>query len=312
MIATFVSHRNDCHFCQASHRAAAAHHLEGNYDLVDAVKRDFQTAPVSSKLKALLAIAAKVQESGRQVTRDRCRERPRRRGERHRDPRRSAHRRRVLHVQPLRRRSGDAHAPRRRRLRPDGTAHGQGRICPPQRVARAALYLPDVEANPQPGIYRDLIASARERNAEYSKIWDLFAFQQTFTIHLARFTQGVLRQPATISPGLRELDRRLHLVSERVRVLHAGACRSGQRAARRRDAGVGGATRSRTGADRREDQAAAAIRRQDDTARCPRRTRTISMHFAPPAGTTRRSTTPSRPARSSISTTAGSPPRAFR
>ena len=32
MIATFVSARNDCDFCQASHRAAAAHHLEGNYD----------------------------------------------------------------------------------------------------------------------------------------------------------------------------------------------------------------------------------------------------------------------------------------
>jgi uncharacterized peroxidase-related enzyme len=68
-----------------------------------------------------------------------------------------------------------------------------------------SLYLPDVEENPQPGIYRDLIAAARGRNAEYSKIWDLFAFQQTFTVHLARFTQGVLRQPATISPGLREL-----------------------------------------------------------------------------------------------------------
>jgi uncharacterized peroxidase-related enzyme len=68
-----------------------------------------------------------------------------------------------------------------------------------------SLYLPDVEANHQPGIYRDLIASARGRDAEYSKIWDLFAFQQEFTIHLARFTQGVLRQPATISPGLREL-----------------------------------------------------------------------------------------------------------
>jgi uncharacterized peroxidase-related enzyme len=67
MIATFVSHRNDCHFCKASHRAAAAHHLEGNYNLVDAVTHDFQAAPVSPKLKALLAIAAKVQESGRQV-----------------------------------------------------------------------------------------------------------------------------------------------------------------------------------------------------------------------------------------------------
>jgi uncharacterized peroxidase-related enzyme len=67
MIATLVSDRNDCHFCQASHRAAAAHHLGGNYDTVDAVKRDFNTAPVSPKLKALMTIAAKVQESGKQV-----------------------------------------------------------------------------------------------------------------------------------------------------------------------------------------------------------------------------------------------------
>ncbi len=69
----------------------------------------------------------------------------------------------------------------------------------------SSLYLPGVEANHQPGIYADLVASARGRNAEYSKIWDLFAFQQSFTIHLARFSQGVLRQPASISPALREL-----------------------------------------------------------------------------------------------------------
>jgi uncharacterized peroxidase-related enzyme len=68
MIATLVSDRNDCHFCQASHRAAAAHHLGGNYDVVDAVKRDFDSAPVSPKLKALMTIAARVQESGRNVT----------------------------------------------------------------------------------------------------------------------------------------------------------------------------------------------------------------------------------------------------
>jgi uncharacterized peroxidase-related enzyme len=68
-----------------------------------------------------------------------------------------------------------------------------------------SLYLPGVEANPQPGIYRDLIVAALSRNAEYSKIWDLFAFQQEFTVHLARFTQGVLRQPTSVSPGLREL-----------------------------------------------------------------------------------------------------------
>ena len=69
----------------------------------------------------------------------------------------------------------------------------------------AALYLPEVEARHQRGIYHDLVASARARNAEYSKIWDLFAFRQSFTIHMARFTQGVLREPTTISPALREL-----------------------------------------------------------------------------------------------------------
>jgi uncharacterized peroxidase-related enzyme len=67
MIAAFVSSRNECEFCQASHSAAAAHHLGGDYSLVDAVKRDYRQAPVSAKLKALLAIAAKVRESGRQV-----------------------------------------------------------------------------------------------------------------------------------------------------------------------------------------------------------------------------------------------------
>jgi uncharacterized peroxidase-related enzyme len=68
-----------------------------------------------------------------------------------------------------------------------------------------SLYLPDVEARPQPGPYQALIDSAKGRGVEYSKIWDLFAFQQAFTIHLGRFTNGVLRHPATISPGLREL-----------------------------------------------------------------------------------------------------------
>jgi len=68
MIAAFVSSKNDCVFCHASHRAAAAHHLAGNYDLVDAVRRDPQTAPITNKLKALLTIAGKVQQGGKQVT----------------------------------------------------------------------------------------------------------------------------------------------------------------------------------------------------------------------------------------------------
>lgn len=68
MIAAFVSKRNECHFCQASHGAAAAHHLGGAEDLVDRVCRDPESADVSDKLKALLAIAAKVQVGGLEVT----------------------------------------------------------------------------------------------------------------------------------------------------------------------------------------------------------------------------------------------------
>ena len=68
MIAAFVSSRNECHFCQASHTAAAAHHQQGDYAVVNAVKRDHTSAPISPKLRELLTIAARVQESGRQVT----------------------------------------------------------------------------------------------------------------------------------------------------------------------------------------------------------------------------------------------------
>jgi uncharacterized peroxidase-related enzyme len=69
-IAAFVSSRNGCYFCQASHRAAAAHHLDGDYALVDAVCEDYQKAGVSPKLKTLLRIAGKVQQDAKTVTTD--------------------------------------------------------------------------------------------------------------------------------------------------------------------------------------------------------------------------------------------------
>jgi len=67
LIATYVSSQNDCYFCQTSHGAAAACHLGGG-EIVKQVKTDFETAQVSPKLKALLAIAGKVQQSGKSVT----------------------------------------------------------------------------------------------------------------------------------------------------------------------------------------------------------------------------------------------------
>jgi uncharacterized peroxidase-related enzyme len=67
LIATFVSSRNDCFFCQTVHGAVAAFHLDNNEALVLDVKRDPAGAPISDKLKALLAIAGKVQRGGRAV-----------------------------------------------------------------------------------------------------------------------------------------------------------------------------------------------------------------------------------------------------
>ena len=69
-IAAFVSSRNDCTFCYLSHRAAAAHHAGGDYKFVDAVTSGASAEAVSAKLRALLVIAGKVQQGGKQVNTD--------------------------------------------------------------------------------------------------------------------------------------------------------------------------------------------------------------------------------------------------
>jgi alkylhydroperoxidase family enzyme len=67
------------------------------------------------------------------------------------------------------------------------------------------MFLPGVEQNPAPSAYRTLIEQLRVQGAEYPQIWHLFAFLPRATEHLARFTQEVMREPAPLSPGLREL-----------------------------------------------------------------------------------------------------------
>ena len=68
LIATYVSAQNNCHYCQSIHGAIAAAHLDGDEDLVLSVKQDFKNADISPKLKALLLIAGKVQQDGKDVT----------------------------------------------------------------------------------------------------------------------------------------------------------------------------------------------------------------------------------------------------
>ena len=67
------------------------------------------------------------------------------------------------------------------------------------------LFLPDVERDNAPGPYTTAIRAMQERGAEYPQIWHLFAYLPEATEHLARFTQAVLRGPAPLSPGMREL-----------------------------------------------------------------------------------------------------------
>jgi uncharacterized peroxidase-related enzyme len=67
------------------------------------------------------------------------------------------------------------------------------------------MWLPDVEANAQPSPYAELIRMARSTGRERWQIWHLFAFRPEVTSHLASFTEGVMRGPAPISGGLREL-----------------------------------------------------------------------------------------------------------
>jgi uncharacterized peroxidase-related enzyme len=67
LIASYVSSLNECTFCCESHSAVAACELDDNKELVLAVRDDFTTADISEKMKALLAIAKKVQKKARSV-----------------------------------------------------------------------------------------------------------------------------------------------------------------------------------------------------------------------------------------------------
>mgnify|MGYP001182267340 CR=1 FL=1 len=68
LIAAYVSYLNECKFCYSSHAAASRFLFQDQSGIVDLVLKDYQAAPISDKLKALLTIAGKVQEDARQVS----------------------------------------------------------------------------------------------------------------------------------------------------------------------------------------------------------------------------------------------------
>ena len=70
LIAAYVSGLNECQYCYGCHSAFAAAQLSGGMELVEQVRADADSAPVTPKLRALLAIAAAVQQTGQAVTSD--------------------------------------------------------------------------------------------------------------------------------------------------------------------------------------------------------------------------------------------------
>ena len=67
LIATVVSHGNQCKFCTTAH-TAAVDILLGEQTTAEMVKADIATAPVSEKMKTLLTIASLAGKSGKLVT----------------------------------------------------------------------------------------------------------------------------------------------------------------------------------------------------------------------------------------------------
>lgn len=68
LIATYTSSLNECKYCANTHGAIAKYQLGGDGTVVEAVRANPATAPITPKLKALLNIAAKVQVNGKNVT----------------------------------------------------------------------------------------------------------------------------------------------------------------------------------------------------------------------------------------------------
>lgn len=67
------------------------------------------------------------------------------------------------------------------------------------------IFLPEVEANPQPGPYADAIAAAKKAGTEYWGIWNILAFRPHAAYHLCEFSHELMFDEAPISSALREL-----------------------------------------------------------------------------------------------------------
>ncbi len=67
------------------------------------------------------------------------------------------------------------------------------------------MFLPEIEGKRPAGAYGRVIEELRAAGRPVPQIMHLFAYKPDRTDFLSRFTQGVMRGPSPLSPGLREL-----------------------------------------------------------------------------------------------------------
>jgi hypothetical protein len=67
------------------------------------------------------------------------------------------------------------------------------------------MFLREVEQHQGDDNYTRAIEVMKRNGQEYPQILHMFSFKMNATVHLERFTQEVMREPAPLSPGFREL-----------------------------------------------------------------------------------------------------------
>lgn len=67
------------------------------------------------------------------------------------------------------------------------------------------MFLKDVEAHKGDDNYTRAIEMMKRVGPEYPQILHMFSFKMRATAHLEKFTQEIMREPAPLSPGIREL-----------------------------------------------------------------------------------------------------------
>ena len=72
-------------------------------------------------------------------------------------------------------------------------------------ICMQEMFLKDVEEFRGNDPYSRVLDMVKKAGPEYPQILHMFAFKFNAAVHMERFTQEMMREPAPLSPGIREL-----------------------------------------------------------------------------------------------------------